>query len=540
MKSDDFGVVPLPTILRTVWRSATVFSWVVLSPVALAGEVAFGYIPASPAQFSSQPEVPRYRAFLPAKVDLSRYFPTPGTQGMMNSCTGWAVGYAARSYYSLRSEGRDVTQPRNVASPNYIYQSIRVPDNCASGALLLDSFRLLQKGSLSFAQYPVESCARPSEAQRHLANQFRIKDWLAVRPQYLDDVKGQVAKGNPVVIGMEVAEDIANLQKGEVYRGGGKTAGFHAMTVVGYDDEKQAFKIINSWGTRWADDGFGWIDYGAFRNYVREAYIIRLGSAPAVSSEDPVPVAPIDRERNDQVVEVISPHVLVKPKPKPDHSVSDDIDSPIERPVIASDCSNVFAESVGDRIELSGYVPTEADIKLIERSNKGRPLDIKLDVRPWPQCEVLTTLGTLLNKPGAPKISTKSGRTVFSDGEVMVFEVVAPKTPSYLYVSYVQADGKVLTLWQPESDLSPTKSGQRLTFGGGDAVSPKFRVSKPYGIETLLVVASDSPLFDSPLPAEITEREYLSRLRRAVLYRADPLKPDRNLSAAFLGVETKK
>lgn len=44
------------------------------------------------------------------------------------------------------------------------------------------------------------------------------------------------------------------------------------MVVVGYDDNKQAYKIFNSWGTSWGDNGFGWISYPLFESKVREAY----------------------------------------------------------------------------------------------------------------------------------------------------------------------------------------------------------------------------------------------------------------------------
>lgn len=40
----------------------------------------------------------------------------------------------------------------------------------------------------------------------------------------------------------------------------------HAMLVVGFDDDKKAIRIINSWGTNWGDHGFGWISYGYFKN----------------------------------------------------------------------------------------------------------------------------------------------------------------------------------------------------------------------------------------------------------------------------------
>jgi hypothetical protein len=46
------------------------------------------------------------------------------------------------------------------------------------------------------------------------------------------------------------------------------------MCVIGYDDRKfgGAFQIMNSWGPEWGKDGVGWVRYGDFKTYVREAY----------------------------------------------------------------------------------------------------------------------------------------------------------------------------------------------------------------------------------------------------------------------------
>ena len=50
----------------------------------------------------------------------------------------------------------------------------------------------------------------------------------------------------------------------------------HAVMAVGYDDDKiiihpysgekskGAFKIRNSWGRNWGEEGYGWIPYGYF------------------------------------------------------------------------------------------------------------------------------------------------------------------------------------------------------------------------------------------------------------------------------------
>ncbi|NOQ25148.1 MAG: peptidase C1, partial [Bacteroidales bacterium] len=37
---------------------------------------------------------------------------------------------------------------------------------------------------------------------------------------------------------------------------------------------KGAFKFMNSWGTSWATDGFGWMGYNVIGSYWREAYVV--------------------------------------------------------------------------------------------------------------------------------------------------------------------------------------------------------------------------------------------------------------------------
>jgi C1A family cysteine protease len=39
----------------------------------------------------------------------------------------------------------------------------------------------------------------------------------------------------------------------------------HAVLIVGWDETKKAWKIKNSWGTRWGDGGFAWVAYGHYR-----------------------------------------------------------------------------------------------------------------------------------------------------------------------------------------------------------------------------------------------------------------------------------
>ena len=59
----------------------------------------------------------------------------------------------------------------------------------------------------------------------------------------------------------------------------GEEPGGHAMVIVGYDDRKQAFKLINSWSTDWGKKGFGWVSYDLLEATVAngdrfEAYVM--------------------------------------------------------------------------------------------------------------------------------------------------------------------------------------------------------------------------------------------------------------------------
>ena len=93
----------------------------------------------------------------------------------------------------------------------------------------------------------------------------------------------------PVIIGMRLYCPngdclIFKLRAGQIYKNydaplqfvNDSNHGFHAMTVVGFDERRQAFKVINSWKTSWADGGFGWIDYETFKTNVDEAWLMQV------------------------------------------------------------------------------------------------------------------------------------------------------------------------------------------------------------------------------------------------------------------------
>ena len=53
------------------------------------------------------------------------------------------------------------------------------------------------------------------------------------------------------------------------------------------------------------------------------------------------------------------------------------------------------------------------------------------------------------------------------------------------------------------------------------------------------MVVVRSPLFDKTLPDQQTEREYVTALRQALVYKPDPGMPDREVSATVKTLETR-
>lgn len=208
--------------------------------------------------------------------DLSGWFPSPGNQGMQSSCVGWAIAYALKSYQEAVEKGKRPTTASDIFSPAYIYNQIKT-NGCQGGSSIIQALELVRRegvSTLSDFPYSETDCnSIPSKASKTNARSNAIADWRRVN--FLDpiEVKSQISAGFPVIIGMYIDEGFQALQNNQIYnKHFGRELGGHAMVVVGYDDTREAYKVINSWGRMWGDSGFGWVSYSMFKKTVKEAY----------------------------------------------------------------------------------------------------------------------------------------------------------------------------------------------------------------------------------------------------------------------------
>jgi hypothetical protein len=535
-------------------------------PDPLGTRYSAGAEDVDPEALKSVPVAAPHRAFLPVSIDLKKFMPAPGRQAGLGACVAWAVGYAARTYYGALLEARDPQDSRNQPSPNYVFMLANKRAECTGGTNIVDVTDVLKSGALSLAAYPYSpECKRPSQQLVAQASEFRVKGFKKVDFGRLDNVKGVLARAHPVIIGFLAGPTFDDF-RGEAAFTDTTTAkpgtpqwGMHAMTLVGYDDRRQAFQLINSWGRGWGDGGYAWISYDAFKALVRWAYVLDVdiprrpvafspprqpapGGAVAVASPElppaqpPVEVAvrPPPRPRPAQV-----DPAPVRPAPRPAQ-----VTPPTVAPQLSElrnlACADVTVTTAGGRTILNGYVATDDDLAAVRRTAAAVPNTAlgNVYVAPWPQCEALQTLARPLAAADRPDVVI-GPKLAFRSGETLTIEVRSPQQIRYIYVAYVQADGTVVNLAQPRGVVpQPTLPGQTLIFGDGQAGRQTFTVTPPFGREMIIALASGSPLFDTTLAAQLTDRDYLSELRRALIYKASPDLPDREVAASVVLLQT--
>jgi C1A family cysteine protease len=215
---------------------------------------------------------------LPASADLTAQLPPVGNQGNQSSCVAWAVAYALKTYQEKVEENWDVqTDTCHQFSPSWIYNQIN--GGYDLGSYPSDALDLLvNKGCDTLCYFPYYSydwTAQPDYASYQRAINFKSLSWFFINT--VNDMKFQLANGNAVICTFRIYPDFDELNVGNpIYDDANPYSdpqypdgyrGYHAVCLVGYDDSKQAFKLINSWGaTDWGLQGYGWLSY-QFCNY---------------------------------------------------------------------------------------------------------------------------------------------------------------------------------------------------------------------------------------------------------------------------------
>ena len=221
---------------------------------------------------------------LPESVSLLRFAPDRKNQGKQGSCVAWSSAYAARTIVEAASTGQSGNS--TAYSPAFVYNNIALED--CQGSYIQKAMEFMSnKGALPFNEFPYDDQDCSRQASGSLMNKAsgnrmhgftRLTETEDVNGINIRAVKEHLAKDAPVVIGMMVGgtfmQDMMGKDTWAPSSDDRSQMGFggHAMCVIGYDDRRQAFQFMNSWGPEWGNNGIAWVRYADFKEFVREAY----------------------------------------------------------------------------------------------------------------------------------------------------------------------------------------------------------------------------------------------------------------------------
>jgi hypothetical protein len=196
--------------------------------------------------------------------------PPVGNQGNEWVCVPFATAYAARSieqYY--RTNASSYSYSTNIFSPEYVYDQTKFSD-CGSGTAITTTLDLMKnKGVCLWGTLPYDdmngcdaSIATPYDGQ---AAVYKISSYGKLVNNDVTGIKTMLVNNHPVIASLALDNSFLNAGPGFIwstYSGSGGAG--HTLIICGYDDSRQAYKVMSSWGTGWGDGGYSWISYSFF------------------------------------------------------------------------------------------------------------------------------------------------------------------------------------------------------------------------------------------------------------------------------------
>jgi C1A family cysteine protease len=134
-----------------------------------------------------------------------------------------------------------------------------------SGAYIRDGFKVMQKiGCASESYFPYDISKfrdTPTSEAVENAKDHRMGNYYRIMT--VAQLKDELAKGNPVVMGFNVYESFESYEVAQtgivpMPKAGEQLYGGHAVLAMGYKKINGTEYIIckNSWGKNWGDNGF--------------------------------------------------------------------------------------------------------------------------------------------------------------------------------------------------------------------------------------------------------------------------------------------
>lgn len=243
--------------------------------------------------------------FLPDIVDLSPDCAPINDQGGIGSCTGFGTVDGAFNYelgQTYGGYGWDFSDPFNRCSPRFVYNQTGVDlgGTCPTGGRNTNDVGtwLLTNGTATEQNAPYGSLSAMSYNCGTSWSAEALTDASLLVPDSKTFIGTDIGGGNykwtdaDIAIAKNVLKNLnhpivfrtyldsnfddVNYASGATWEYNGSSIGGHCMCIVGYntglDGGTGAFKVRNSWGTDFGDNGYCWISFDSFRSNTAGVY----------------------------------------------------------------------------------------------------------------------------------------------------------------------------------------------------------------------------------------------------------------------------
>ncbi|MBB3896611.1 serine/threonine-protein kinase [Roseococcus suduntuyensis] len=239
-------------------------------------------------------------------------------------------------------------------------------------------------------------------------------------------------------------------------------------------------------------------------------------SAPPVTQPRPEPPPPPVAQPRPE-----PPPPVAQPRPEPPPPVLVQPQAPVLVPapapaaILADILGRVRCGVVSQAPEGSGFVVNgflhQDDATALRRAAAEANLTLRLaaDVFDAPYCDVLAAIRPITAAPGAG-LEVEPRARLLRRNDQMELALQMPPWAAHLNIWFVMHDGNALQLIR-ERPMAP---GARVNMR---ETSPDFPwiIDEPFGLELVLVVASERPLFATPRPDEETVPALAAALEQA-------------------------
>lgn len=181
-------------------------------------------------------------------------------QGSCGSCYSFGACATFESYILLKDG-----QTLDLSEQWFMMKAKEIgPYGGCQGWYLDTSMNLMKNNKLpkeADCTYKATETACPSNVKC----EYKIGEWASTTDKAT--IQNALQNNGLVYVGFAVYNDFMSYNGGYYEYKTGSLRGYHAVAIVGYDE--QGFKVKNSWGTGWGEKGYFRIKYSQMDNSVQ-------------------------------------------------------------------------------------------------------------------------------------------------------------------------------------------------------------------------------------------------------------------------------